>query len=212
MALRGLKVLELSGLAPVPFCGMLLADYGASVIRIDRPDDQQNARLDRLARGKRSISIDLKIPTGIDIFRRLSSTADVLIEPFRPGVMEKLGLGPDILLKDNKRLIYTRVSGYGQDGSLAKKAGHDINYLSISGLLSMFGRANEKPYAPLNLAADFAGGGLLAAYAITAALFERQKTDCGQVLDLSLAEGLPIISNFSLDEINFFSFHRIRIC
>ena len=189
MALRGLKVLELSGLAPVPFCGMLLADYGASVIRIDRPDDRQN-RMDRLARGKRSISIDLKIPTGIDVFRRLSSTADVLIEPFRPGVMEKLGLGPDILINENKRLIYARVSGYGQTGSLSKKAGHDINYLSISGLLSMLGRSNQKPHPPINLAADFAGGGLLAAYAIMAALFERQTTDRGQVLDLSLAEGL----------------------
>ena len=190
MALRGLKVLELSGLAPVPFCGMLLADYGASVIRIDRPDDRQTARLDRLARGKRSISIDLKLPAGVDVFRRLSSTADVLVEPFRPGVMEKLGLGPDVLLNDNKRLIFARVSGYGQDGALSKKAGHDINYLSISGLLSMFGRANEKPSAPINLAADFAGGGLLAAYAIMAALFERKTTDQGQVLDLSLAEGL----------------------
>lgn len=189
MALRGLKVLELSGLAPVPFCGMLLADYGASVIRVDRPDDRQTSRLDRLARGKRSISIDLKVPTGVDVFRRLSAKADVLIEPFRPGVMEKLGLGPDVLLKDNTRLIYTRVSGYGQSGALAKKAGHDINYLSISGLLSMFGRSNTKPYAPINLAADFAGGGLLAAYGIMAAVFERTKTNRGQILDLSLAEG-----------------------
>lgn len=189
MALRGLKVLELSGLAPVPFCGMLLADYGASVIRVDRAGDQQNARADRLARGKRSISIDLKHSSGIDVLRRLSSTVDVLIEPFRPGVMEKLGIGPEVLLNDNKRLIYTRVSGYGQDGTLAKKAGHDINYLSISGLLSMFGRANKKPHPPINLAADFAGGGLLAAYAIMSALFERQTTNQGQVLDLSLAEG-----------------------
>jgi len=189
MALRGLKVLELSGLAPVPFCGMLLADYGASVIRVDRAGDQQNARVDRLARGKRSISIDLKHSSGIDVLRRLSSTVDVLIEPFRPGVMEKLGIGPEVLLNDNKRLIYTRVSGYGQDGTLAKKAGHDINYLSISGLLSMFGRANKKPHPPINLAADFAGGGLLAAYAIMSALFERQTTNQGQVLDLSLAEG-----------------------
>ncbi|CAF0912926.1 unnamed protein product [Adineta steineri] len=196
MALRGLKVLELSGLAPVPFCGMLLADYGASVIRIERTDDRKNAKLDKLARGKRSISIDLKISTGIDILRHLSSTADVLIEPFRPGVMEKLGLGPDVLLKDNKRLIYTRISGYGQDGTLAKKAGHDINYLSISGLLSMFGRSKEKPYAPINLAADFAGGGLLAAYAIMAALFERQTTNHGQVLDLSLAEGSAYVSSW----------------
>ncbi|UJR33534.1 hypothetical protein I4U23_020978 [Adineta vaga] len=196
MALRGLKVLELSGLAPVPFCGMLLADFGASVIRIDRPDDRQNARLDRLARGKRSISIDLKIPTGIEVFRRLSSTADVLIEPFRPGVMEKLGIGPDVLLHDNKRLVYTRVSGYGQDGPLAKKAGHDINYLSISGLLSMFGRSNEKPNAPINLAADFAGGGLLGAYAIMTALFERQTTKQGQVLDLSLSEGSAYVSSW----------------
>ncbi|CAF3839331.1 unnamed protein product, partial [Rotaria sordida] len=196
MALRGLKVLELSGLAPVPFCGMLLADYGASVIRIDRKDDQHNTRLDRLARGKRSISIDLKMPAAIDIFRRLSSQADVLIEPFRPGVMEKLGLGPDVLLNDNKRLIYTRVSGYGQNGSLAMKAGHDINYLSISGLLSMFGRSNKKPHAPLNLAADFAGGGLLAAYAIMSAIFERQTTNLGQVLDLSLAEGSAYVSSW----------------
>lgn len=192
MALRGLKVLELSGLAPVPFCGMLLADYGASVVRIDRPNDRQ-AQMDRLGRGKRSISIDLKAPSGIDVFRRLSSTADVLIEPFRPGVMEKLGLGPEILTKDNQRLIYARLSGYGQDGPFAKKAGHDINYLSISGLLSMFGRANDKPHPPINLAADFAGGGLLAAYAITSALFERQTTNRGQVLDLSLSEGLMIV-------------------
>lgn len=189
MALRGLKVLELSGLAPVPFCGMLLADYGASVIRIDRKDDQHNTRIDRLARGKRSISMNLKNQAAIDIFRRLSSKADVLIEPFRPGVMEKLGLGPDVLLNDNKGLIYARLSGYGQDGPLAMKAGHDINYLSISGLLSMFGRANKKPNPPLNLAADFAGGGLLAAYAIMSAIFERQTTKRGQVLDLSLAEG-----------------------
>jgi alpha-methylacyl-CoA racemase len=202
MALRGLKVLELSGLAPVPFCGMLLADYGASVIRIDRPDDRQNARHDRLARGKRSIAIDLKVPTGVDVFRRLSSSADVLIEPFRPGVMEKLGLGPDILLNENKRLIYARVSGYGQDGSLSKKAGHDINYLSISGLLSMFGRANQKPHPPINLAADFAGGGLLGAYAIMAALFDRQTTDRGQVLDLSLAEGWSI-TFICIKKINF---------
>ena len=200
MALRGLKVLELSGLAPVPFCGMLLADYGASVIRVDRPDDQQTSRFDRLARGKRSISIDLKAPSGIDVFRRLSSTADVLIEPFRPGVMEKLGLGPEILTKENKRLVYARLSGYGQEGPLAKKAGHDINYLSISGLLSMFGRANEKPHPPINLAADFAGGGLLAAYAITSALFERQTTDRGQVLDLSLSEGLTLLCYFIVNQ------------
>ncbi|CAF0783707.1 unnamed protein product [Rotaria sp. Silwood1] len=196
MALRGLRVLELSGLAPVPFCGMLLADYGASVIRIDRKDDRQNTRLDRLARGKRSISIDLKMSEAVEVFRRLSSKADVLIEPFRPGVMEKLGLGPDVLLNDNKRLIYTRVSGYGQNGSLAMKAGHDINYLSISGLLSMFGRSNKKPHAPLNLAADFAGGGLLAAYAIMSAIFERQTTNLGQVLDLSLAEGSAYVSSW----------------
>ncbi|CAF1341593.1 unnamed protein product [Rotaria magnacalcarata] len=196
MALRGLKVLELSGLAPAPFCGMLLADYGASVIRIDRKGDQQNTRLDRLARGKRSISIDLKTSAAIDIFRRLSSKVDVLIEPFRPGVMEKLGLGPDVLLNENKRLIYARLSGYGQDGPLAMKAGHDINYLSISGLLSMFGRANSKPHPPINLAADFAGGGLLAAYAIMSAIFERQATNLGQVLDLSLAEGSSYVSSW----------------
>ncbi|CAF3425552.1 unnamed protein product [Rotaria socialis] len=196
MALRGLKVLELSGLAPAPFCGMLLADYGASVIRVDRKGDQQNTRLDRLARGKRSISIDLKTPAAIDIFRRLSSKADVLIEPFRPGVMEKLGLGPHVLLNENKRLIYARLSGYGQDGPLSMKAGHDINYLSISGLLSMFGRANSKPHPPINLAADFAGGGLLAAYAIMSAIFERQATNLGQVLDLSLAEGSSYVSSW----------------
>ena len=198
MALRGLKVLELCGLAPVPFCGMLLGDFGASVIRVDRKNDQQNARLDRLARGKRSISVDLKMPAGVNVLRRLSSTADVLIEPFRPGIMEKLGLGPEILLNDNKRLIYARVSGYGQDGPLTMKAGHDINYLSISGLLSMFGRSNKKPHAPINLVADFAGGGLLAAYAIMAAIFERQTTNRGQVLDLSLAEGLLIVVDFAV--------------
>eukprot|EP00794_Sanderia_malayensis_P009973 gene9973-10996_t len=190
--LRSIKVLELAGLAPVPMAGMILADFGASVIRIDKP----GISLDRLARGKKSIVVDLKTSKGADIVERLCQNSDVLIEPFRPGVMEKLGLGPKKLLKINEKLIYARLTGFGQDGPLAKKAGHDINYLALSGLLSLIGRRGEKPLAPLNLLADFAGGSLTCVMGILLALFERSTSGKGQIVDCAMVEGAAYLGSF----------------
>ena len=135
MALQGLKVIEMAGLAPAPFCGMILSDFGARVIRVDRPN-AASLVLDRLARGKESVAVNLKNRDGVRIVKQLCQTADVLIEPFRPGVMENHGLGPDILMQANPKLIYARLTGYGQTGCMANKAGHDINYIAMSGILS----------------------------------------------------------------------------
>ncbi|KAJ3653746.1 hypothetical protein Zmor_012983 [Zophobas morio] len=194
MALRGIKVLELAGLAPAPFCGMILADFGADVLRVDKIGSDTN--VDTLGNGKKSIALNLKHPDGVTIVRNLAKKSDVLIEPFRAGVMEKLGLGPDILLKDNPKLIYARMTGYGQTGPFAKSAGHDINYLALSGLLSLFGRKHEKPVFPVNYAADFAGGGLICALGVTLALLERQKSGLGQVVDSSMVEGTAYVGSF----------------
>ncbi|XP_014672563.1 PREDICTED: alpha-methylacyl-CoA racemase-like, partial [Priapulus caudatus] len=194
MALAGLKVIEMAGLAPSPFCGMILSDFGAKVVRVTKANS--GIDLDRLCRGKYSIAVDLKQPDGVAVVRRLCKTADVLIEPYRPGVMEKLSLGPNLLLEDNPRLIYTRLTGYGQNGPLCNKAGHDINYLAISGVLSMLGRKHEKPTPPVNLLADFAGGGLLAAFGIMMALVERQTSGKGQVIDANMVEGAAYVSSF----------------
>uniref|UniRef100_A0ABI0P159 Solute carrier family 45 member 2 n=2 Tax=Bos TaxID=9903 RepID=A0ABI0P159_BOVIN len=194
MALRGITVVELAGLAPVPFCGMVLADFGAQVVRVDRPAARSGPS--RLARGKRSLVVDLKQPRGAAVLRRLCARADVMLEPFRPGVMEKLQLGPEILQKENPRLIYARLSGFGQSGRFSKMAGHDINYLALSGVLSRIGRSGENPYAPLNLLADFGGGGLMCAMGIIMALFERTRSGKGQVIDASMVEGTAYLSSF----------------
>eukprot|EP00117_Sycon_ciliatum_P045896 scpid56554/ scgid32940/ Alpha-methylacyl-CoA racemase; 2-methylacyl-CoA racemase len=193
MALRGVKVLEMAGLAPAPFCGMILADFGATVIRVDRP---QEHTLDTLARGKRSIAVNLKEKSGVEVVRRLCKTADVVLEPYRPGVMEKMGLGPAELMQENKRLIYARLTGFGQKGVFSQMAGHDINYLSMSGMLSMLGRHGEKPTPPINLLADFAGGGLMCALGITMALLERAQSGKGQVIDASMVQGAAYIGTF----------------
>ena len=166
---------------------MILADYGASVIRVDKIGAGLN--YDVCARGKRSISLNLKNPEGAKILKKLCSKSDVIIEPFRSGVMEKLGLGPKILMSENPRLIYARLSGYGQAGPYAKMAGHDINYLATSGILSRLGRKNEPPIAPINLLADFAGGGLTCAMGIMAALLERSTSGQGQIIDSNMVEG-----------------------
>ncbi|XP_039698647.1 alpha-methylacyl-CoA racemase-like [Pteropus medius] len=184
MPLRGIKVLELAGLAPGPFCGMVLADFGARVVLVERPGAVGNVRL--LARGKRSLVVDLKQPRGVAVLRRLSAQADVVLEPFRRGVMEKLQLGPEILQKENPKLIYARLSGFGQSGRFSGVAGHDINYLALSGVLSKIGRSGENPYAPLNLLADFGGGGLMCALGILMALFERTRSGKGQIIDASM--------------------------
>lgn len=194
MALAGVRVIELAGLAPAPFCGMILADFGAKVIRVDRT--KVAMAVDTQGRGKKSVAINLKNPEGVALLRKLCLQSDVVLEPYRKGVMEKLGLGPQELLKENPRLIYARLTGYGQSGSYATAAGHDINYLAMSGLLSRLGRSGEKPYAPLNLLADFAGGGLTCALGIILALLERTKSGKGQVVDASMVEGAAYVGSF----------------
>ncbi|CAN8011968.1 unnamed protein product [Ixodes pacificus] len=185
MALKGIKVLEMAGLAPGPFCGMVLRDFGATVIRVDRPRTQLDA--DRLCRGKQSIVINMKNKEGISLIKRMAGASDVLIEPFRPGVMERVGLGPDVLLQTNPRLVYARITGFGQTGPFSMMAGHDINYLALSGVLSMLGEHGRKPVPPVNVIADFGGGGLLAALGICMALLERARSGRGQVVDNSMA-------------------------
>ncbi|NXN92940.1 AMACR racemase, partial [Rhinopomastus cyanomelas] len=194
MALSGVRVLELAGLAPAPLCGMILADFGACVVRVDRT--RALFAEDAQARGKRSLAIDLKRSSGAAVLKRLVCLADVLIDPFRPGVMERLGLGPDTLLKENPRLIYARLTGFGQTGKYAHSAGHDINYLAVSGVLSRLGRKHENPYAPINLLADFAGGGVLCAMGIVTALYERTKSGKGQIIDASMVKGVAYLSSF----------------
>ncbi|KAM3938035.1 alpha-methylacyl-CoA racemase [Leptodactylus fuscus] len=194
MALAGVRVLELAGLAPAPFCGMILADFGAKVIRVDKANTTYTS--DSMGRGKRSIAVDLKSPNGIGVLKTLCKQSDVLIEPFRHGVMEKLGLGPEVILKENPRLIYARLTGFGQSGKYAKSAGHDINYISISGLLSRLGNNHENPTFPLNLLADFAGGGYMCALGIVMSLFERTRSGQGQVIDSSMVEGAAYLGSF----------------
>ncbi|XP_018418964.1 PREDICTED: alpha-methylacyl-CoA racemase [Nanorana parkeri] len=194
MALAGIKVLELAGLAPAPFCGMILADFGAKVIRVDRA--KSAVASDTMARGKRSIALDLKSPGGVSVLKKLCKQSDVLIEPFRHGVMESLGLGPDVILKENPQLIYARLTGYGQSGTYAKAAGHDINYVSLSGMLSKLGKKQEAPTFPLNLLADFAGGSYICALGIVLSLFERSRSGQGQVIDSSMVEGAAYLGSF----------------
>ncbi|XP_059948758.1 alpha-methylacyl-CoA racemase isoform X2 [Mesoplodon densirostris] len=194
MPLQGVSVVELAGLAPGPFCGMVLADFGAQVVRVDRPGARGD--LSRMARGKRSLAVDLKQPRGAAVLRSLCARADVMLESFRPGVMEKLQLSPEILQKENPKLIYARLSGFGQSGRFSRVAGHDINYLALSGVLSRIGRSGEAPYAPLNLLADFGGGGLMCTLGILMALFERTRSGKGQVIDANMVEGTAYLGSF----------------
>jgi len=194
MALRGLKVVELAGLAPAPVCGMVLADYGAKVIRVDKVGGGLN--YDVTARGKRSIALNLKKPEGVNVLKKLCGSADVLIEPFRPGVMERLGLGPEVVTKENPRLVYARLTGFGQSGPYKDMAGHDINYLALSGVLNSLGRKHENPLAPINLLADFAGGSFVCAMGIMAALLERGVSGKGQVVDSCMVEGAAYVGSW----------------
>ncbi|NXF46719.1 AMACR racemase, partial [Oceanites oceanicus] len=209
MALGGVRVLELAGLAPAPLCGMILADFGAQVVRVDRTP-RSAMGTDVQGRGKRSLALDLKRPPGAAALKRLCCRADVLIEPFRHGVMEKLGLGPEVLLQENPRLIYARLTGFGQTGKYAKSAGHDINYLALSGVLSKLGRKDENPYAPVNLLADFAGGGLMCAMGIVTALYERTRSGKGQIIDASMVEGVAYLSSFLWKSQNLGLWNRSR--
>lgn len=192
--LQGIKIIELAGIGPGPFCGMMLADMGAELLRIDRSgavgtDFPAEPRMDILARGRRSIGVDLKHPDGVETVLRLVEKADVIYEGFRPGVTERLGLGPDVCLARNPRIIYGRMTGWGQDGPLAKVAGHDINYIALTGALHSIGRKGETPVPPLNLVGDFGGGGLLLAYGIVCALVETARSGKGQVVDAAMVDG-----------------------
>jgi alpha-methylacyl-CoA racemase len=190
-ALSGVKVIEFANLAPVPFAGLLLGDLGAEVIRIDRTDAAPGPVV--LGRSQRSIAVDLKAAAGRQIAQSLIRGCDVLIEGFRPGVMERLGLGPDDALALNRRLIYTRLTGWGQEGNLAGQAGHDINYIAVAGVLHQIGHVGERPTVPLNLVADFAGGGMLAVIGVLAALQERQVSGRGQVIDAAMVDGAALL-------------------
>ncbi len=197
--LEGIRVLEFAGLAPAPYAGMILADFGAEVIRVDRSPTAgagSDAVRDYLARGKRSIGINMKLAEGVAVLLSLLDRCDVLIDPFRPGVLERLGVGPDIACKRNPRLVYARLTGWGQDGPYASMAGHDINYIAISGALSTIGRAGERPVPPVNLLGDFAGGGMLCALGIALALYERNRSGQGQVVDAAMVDGAANLATF----------------
>jgi alpha-methylacyl-CoA racemase len=192
--LSGLRIVEFAGIGPAPFAGMMLADAGADIIRIDRHDratypPQEQAHQDLMNRGRRSVAVDLKNPDGVDLTLRLIDQADGLMEGFRPGVAERLGLGPDVCLKRNPRLVYGRMTGWGQTGPLATTAGHDIDYISIAGALESIGRAGQPPLPPLNLVGDFGGGGMMLAFGMVAAILSAQKTGEGQVVDAAMVDG-----------------------
>ena len=193
--LEGLRIVEMAGIGPGPFAGMMLADHGAEVIRVERPGAGARvaAQRDVLARGRRSIALDVKSDEGRAIMRELCKSADGLIEGYRPGVMERLGLGPDVLLEDNPRLVYGRMTGWGQDGPYADAAGHDINYIALSGALYHLGRAGGKPTAPINMVGDFGGGGMMLAYGMVSALLHVARGGEGQVIDAAMTDGSALL-------------------
>lgn len=193
--LEGVRVVELEGLAPAPFCGKILADFGADVTLVTRPGpDPYRIIFSPLHEGKRQLTIDLKTEKGKDMLLLLTFRADVLIDPYRPGVLDRLGLTAKELRKDNPPLIIARITGYGQTGPLSQKAGHDINFLALSGVLSRFKGEGKKPVPPLNILGDFAAGGLLAAFAIALALFQGQGIYKGKDIDLSITEGVTYLA------------------
>lgn len=196
--LSGIRVIELAGIGPGPFATMLLADWGAEVIRIDRPGSpvaDEMARRDLINRGKRSIAVNLKSREGVDLVRRLGAEADVFVEGFRPGVAERLGLGPDELTTANPALVYARMTGWGQEGPLAHAAGHDIDYIALTGALWATGRADEAPVAPLNLLGDYAGGSMFLVAGVLAALVERSRSGAGQVIDAAMIDGATVLTS-----------------
>ncbi|MBH1945529.1 CoA transferase [Erythrobacter sp. YJ-T3-07] len=196
--LAGLRIVEFAGIGPGPFCGMMLADHGAEVIRIDRASggrggSQPISNKDILARGRKSIALNLKDEQGIALARKLCASADGLIEGFRPGVMERLGLGPDVLLADNPKLIYGRMTGWGQAGPYAAYAGHDINYIALAGALAHFGRAGGRPTPPINMVGDFGGGGMMLAFGMVSALLNVARGGEGQVIDAAMTDGTAVL-------------------
>jgi len=195
--LQGIKVVEIAGIGPGPFCGMVLADFGAEVVRVERLGNQPGPTLQR---GKKSIEVDLKSAEGVELVLNMCEKADVIMEPYRPGVMERLGLGPDVVMKRNPNIIYGRMTGFGQQGKYANMAGHDANYVATSGLLSALGHPAGPPAAPLNLMGDFAGGGLMLAFGIVMALFERDNKKSGagrgQIIDCAMCDGAAYVATF----------------
>jgi alpha-methylacyl-CoA racemase len=197
--LAGIRVIELAGIGPGPFAGMMLADMGADVLRVDRTGAVREGATppvgDVLGRGRRSVAVDLKADEGREAVLRLVASADALIEGFRPGVTERLGLGPDDCWARNPKLVYGRMTGWGQEGPYARTAGHDINYIALSGALSLFGRAGEKPLPPVNMIGDFGGGGMLLAFGLVAALLEASRSGRGQVVDAAMVDGAALLSS-----------------
>jgi len=213
--LKGLTIIEISGIGPGPFAGMSLADMGANVIRVERPggtdfSNAQEPRLDFLNRGKRCICVNLKQREGVATVLQLLEKADGLLEGNRPGVMERLGLGPDICLEKNPALVYGRMTGWGQEGPMAQVAGHDLNYVALAGALHPIGRAGEKPAIPLNLVGDFGGGGLMLAYGMVCALLEAKTSGKGQVVDAAMIDGAATLmaSTFAASQVGFWREER----
>ena len=197
--LSDIRVLEFEAIGPAPFCNMMLADMGADVLLVDRETDAglgfaRERRYDVMFRGRRSVTLDLKNANGVACALSLADKADAIVEGFRPGVMERLGLGPDILLARNPRLVYGRMTGWGQQGPLAARAGHDIDYIALSGALHAIGRRCEPPVPPLNLVGDFGGGGMMLAFGVACALFEAQRSGNGQVVDAAMIDGASLLA------------------
>jgi alpha-methylacyl-CoA racemase len=196
--LQGIRVVEIATVGPVPFCAMMLADLGAEVIRVDRAGDGppllMEPRADPLNRGRRSIAVDLKCEGAIELMLRLVERADVLVEGFRPGVAERLGIGPDSCRERNSRLVYGRVTGWGREGPLAPRAGHDIDFVALSGALHPLGLRGGPPAIPLNMVADFGGGGMLLTVGVLSALWERDRSGLGQVVDASMVDGAALLT------------------
>ena len=192
--LKGLKIIEMAGIGPGPFCGMVLADLGAEIIRVDRASAiGTGSKKEPSNRGKKSIAVDLKAKEGVEVVLKLVETADAIFEGFRPGVMERLGIGPEVCLARNDRIVFGRMTGWGQEGPLANAAGHDINYISLSGALAAIGRPGSPPVPPLNLIGDFGGGGMLLALGLVAALLESKESKKGQVVDAAMTDGSALL-------------------
>ena len=199
--LAGVRIIELAGIGPGPFCAMMLADMGADVIRVDRAGavrggDPSTPPADVMNRGRRSIGVDLKSPGGVETVMRLVESADALMEGFRPGVTERLGLGPDDCLARNPALVYGRMPGWGQDGPYAHAAGHDINYISLAGALDSYGRRGQAPVPPINMVGDFGGGGMYLAFGMVCAILEARGSGQGQVVDAAMVDGAASLMSF----------------
>jgi alpha-methylacyl-CoA racemase len=199
--LSGLKIVEVAGIGPGPFAALMLADMGADVIRVDRAGsvsggDPSTPPADILSRGRRSVGVDLKSPDGVEVLLQLVEQADAIFEPFRPGVAERLGFGPDVCLARNPKVVYGRMTGWGQEGPYSHTAGHDINYIALAGALDHFGRRGEKPVPPLNLVGDFGGGGMFLAYGLVCAILEAKTSGKGQVVDAAMVDGSAILMTF----------------